>query len=86
MWFTSTESFAKVLSNRNRALLATIVTTHRISRQELAGRTGRKASDLSHTLRSAMASFGLMWGAGRVRPEVPNQSISRELRSGLSAA
>ena len=28
VWFTSTESFAKVLSNRNRALLATIAATH----------------------------------------------------------
>jgi predicted transcriptional regulator len=25
VWFTSTESFVKVLSNRNRALLATII-------------------------------------------------------------
>jgi predicted transcriptional regulator len=28
VWFTSTESFAKVLSNKNRALLATIAATH----------------------------------------------------------
>ena len=28
VWFTSTESFAKVLSNRNRALLTVIAATH----------------------------------------------------------
>ncbi len=28
VWFTSTESFAKVLSNKNRALLAVIAATH----------------------------------------------------------
>jgi len=44
VWFTSTESFAKVLSNKNRALLATIAATNPVSLQELAGRTGRKAS------------------------------------------
>jgi hypothetical protein len=42
VWFTSTESFAKVLSNKNRALLATIAATRPDSLQELAGRTGRK--------------------------------------------
>jgi predicted transcriptional regulator len=28
VWFTSTESFAKVLSSKNRALLATIAAAH----------------------------------------------------------
>ena len=28
VWFRSTESFAKVLSNKNRALLATIAAAH----------------------------------------------------------
>ena len=37
VWFTSTESFAKVLSNKNRALLATIASTHPVS---LAGAGG----------------------------------------------
>ena len=31
VWFTSTESFAKVLSNKNRALLATIAATHPVA-------------------------------------------------------
>jgi predicted transcriptional regulator len=82
VWFTSTESFAKVLSNKNRALLATIIETHPESLQELAHRTGRKASNLSRTLKT-MEHYGfvrLHRGArGRVRPEVPYQAISLEL-------
>jgi predicted transcriptional regulator len=85
VWFTSPESFAKVLSNRNRALLATIATTHPTSLQELADQTGRKTSNLSRTLRT-MERYGfvnLERGAkGRIRPEVPYQSISLELSFG----
>ena len=44
MWFTSTESFAKVLSKKNRTLLVVIVATQPGPRQELAGRTGRQVS------------------------------------------
>ena len=82
VWFTSTESFAKVLSNKNRALLAVIAATHPTSLQELATRTGRKASNLSRTLKT-MERYGLVrlhYGArGRVRPEVPYEAISLEL-------
>ncbi len=82
VWFTSTESFAKVLSNKNRALLATIAATHPVSLQELAGRTGRKASNLSRTLKT-MEHYGFVrlhrGERGRVRPEVPYQAISLEL-------
>lgn len=82
VWFPSTESFARVLSQRNRALLATIVETHPGSLQELAERTGRKVSNLSRTLRT-MERYGfvsLHKGArGRIRPEVPFQAISLEL-------
>ena len=82
VWFTSTESFAKVLSNKNRALLAVIAATHPASLQELAERTGRKASNLSRTLKT-MEHYGLVLlhrsERGRVRPEVPYQSISLEL-------
>jgi predicted transcriptional regulator len=62
VWFTSTESFAKVLSDKNRALLATIASTHPVSLQELAGRTGRKASNLSRTCRATliMSPYGLV--------------------------
>jgi len=79
VWFTSTESFAKVLSNRNRALLAVIAATHPTSLRELATRTGHKASNLSRTLKT-MERYGLVLlhhgERGRVRPEVPYQAIS----------
>ena len=82
VWFTSTESFAKVLSNKNRALLATIAATHPGSLQELAGHTGRKASNLSRTLKT-MEHYGFVrlhrGERGRIRPEVPYQAISLEL-------
>jgi len=85
VWFTSTESFAKVLSNRNRALLATIAATHPASLQELAERTGRRPSNLSRTLRT-MAHYGFVelhrGERGRIRPEVPYQAISLELAFG----
>lgn len=41
VWFTSPENFAKVLSDRNRALLAQIADTHPASLQELTALTGR---------------------------------------------
>jgi predicted transcriptional regulator len=82
VWFTSTESFAKVLSNRNRALLAVIATTHPSSLRELANRTGRKTSNLSRTLKT-MEHYGFVrlnrGERGRIRPEVPYNSISLEL-------
>ena len=82
MWFTSTESFARVLSNRNRVLLATIAATHPVSLQELAVSTGRKSSNLSRTLKT-MERYGFVTlqrgELGRIRPEVSYQSISLEL-------
>jgi predicted transcriptional regulator len=59
VWFTSPESFAKVLSNKNRALLNLISATHPDSLQTLAARTGRKASNLSRTLRT-MERYGFV--------------------------
>jgi predicted transcriptional regulator len=82
VWFTSTESFAKVLSNKNRALLATIIETHPDSIQELAESTGRKTSNLSRTLKT-MEHYGFVrlhrGVRGRIRPEVPYRAISLEL-------
>jgi predicted transcriptional regulator len=82
VWFTSTESFAKVLSQRNRALLMTIAETSPASLQELADRTGRKTSNLSRTLKT-MERYGFVTlhrgVRGRIRPEVPYRSISLEL-------
>ena len=45
VWFASIESFAKVLSDRNRALLALIAETNPSSMNELAGKTGRARSN-----------------------------------------
>ena len=82
VWFTSPESFAKVLSNKNRALLNVIAATHPDSLQTLATRTGRKASNLSRTLKT-MERYGFVrlhrGQRGKIKPEVPYRSISLTL-------
>ena len=82
VWFTSPESFAKVLSNKNRALLGVIAESHPESIADLASQTGRKASNLSRTLRT-MEQYGLVklhrGERGQVRPEVPYREISLTL-------
>jgi predicted transcriptional regulator len=71
IWFTSLESFAKLLSPKNRALLSMIAQTHPGSLQELADKTGRAKSNLSRTLRT-MESYGLVqFEEGRGRYKVP---------------
>jgi predicted transcriptional regulator len=52
VWFTSPESFAKLLLNRTRALLAQIADTHPESLYELAATTGRTLGNLSRTLKT----------------------------------
>ena len=67
IWFTSMESFAKVLSDRNRALLALIAETQPDSLAELSELSGRAKSNLSRTLKT-MERYGLVQlqqGAGR---------------------
>ncbi|MBU2031571.1 MAG: helix-turn-helix domain-containing protein [Alphaproteobacteria bacterium] len=59
VWFTSTESFAKVLSASNRELLRVIAETMPASLDELAEITGRAKSNLSRTLKT-MTSYGLV--------------------------
>ncbi|MGA3042954.1 MAG: helix-turn-helix domain-containing protein [Bryobacteraceae bacterium] len=63
-------------------IAATIAATHPASLQELAGRTGRQPSNLSRTLRT-MEHYGFVrlqrGKRGRVRAEVPYQSITLEL-------
>jgi predicted transcriptional regulator len=74
VWFTSLESFAKVLSEPNRELLRIIVETKPESLGELAAATGRAKSNLSRTLKT-MARFGLVHfvkGKGRtLMPRTP---------------
>ena len=67
IWFRSIESFAKVLSDKNRELLALIAVTAPASMNELAEKTGRARSNLSRTLKT-MERYGLVRferGAGR---------------------
>ena len=52
VWFTSVESFAKVLSQRNRELLAMIAQEKPGSLTELAALAGRNKSNLSRTLKT----------------------------------
>ncbi len=59
IWFTSIESFAKVMSDRNRELLALIAKERPESLQVLAERTGRAKSNLSRTLKT-MERYGLV--------------------------
>jgi predicted transcriptional regulator len=79
VWFTSAESFAKVLSERNRALLNVIAETAPSSITQLAELTGRRKSNLSRTLKT-MERYGfvtLKKGVrGSVAPYVPYQAIS----------
>jgi predicted transcriptional regulator len=78
VWFTSAESFARVLSARNRALLAEIAAGPPASLTELAARTGRQKSNLSRTLRT-MARYGFVTlyraERGRIVPKVPYDEI-----------
>ena len=59
IWLPSLESLAKVLSDRNRELLALISRTSPASVNELAERTGRAKSNLSRTLHT-MERYGLV--------------------------
>ena len=82
VWFTSAESFARVLSDRNRALLAIIAESSPESLARLAELTGRKKSNLSRTLKT-MERYGFVQlgrGArGSIIPRVPYQKISLTL-------
>lgn len=82
VWFTSPESFAKLLSNRNRSLLSVMTETRPESLSELVARTGRTAGNLSRTLRT-MERYGLgrlhKGARGMVRPEVPYRDVRLEM-------
>jgi predicted transcriptional regulator len=79
IWFTSMESFAKVVSDRNRALLALIADTQPGSLAELSEVSGRAKSNLSRTLKT-MESHGLVelrkGHGGTIEPRVPYSGIS----------
>ena len=71
VWFSSIDSFAKVLSERNRELLRVIAETKPRSLNELAEATGRAKSNLSRTLKT-MERYGLVrFEKGKGRTLVP---------------
>jgi predicted transcriptional regulator len=82
VWFTSTESFAKVLSAGNRELLAVIAEKSPDSLDELARLTGRAKSNLSRTLRT-MEGYGLVrlerGEHGRVMPRMMHDRVELDL-------
>jgi predicted transcriptional regulator len=82
VWFTSIDSVAKVLSDRNRELLALIAAEKPNSLQALVDRTGRAKSNLSRTLRT-MERYGLVRfekGQGRaLAPRVVYDDIRLDL-------
>ena len=78
VWFTSVESFAKVLSHRNRELLTLIAREQPGSLTELAELSGRNKSNLSRTLKT-MSRYGLVelnaGKGGTVVPRVPYDRV-----------
>lgn len=83
IWFTSTESFAKVLSAGNRNLLRIIAEEAPRSLDELARLSGRAKSNLSRTLKT-MAGYGLVrlerGERGRIAPKVAHDRVELDLR------
>lgn len=78
VWFTSIESFAKILSGRNRELLALIAREKPGSLTELAALAGRSKSNLSRTLKT-MSRYGLVeltaGESGTLVPRVPYDQV-----------
>ena len=78
IWFASMESFARVLSDRNRTLLRLIAENSPESLKELAALSGREKSNLSRTLKT-FARYGLVdlhrRAGGRIAARVPYTDI-----------
>ena len=78
VWFSSIESFAKVLSQRNRDLLEMIAREKPDSLTELAELAGRNKSNLSRTLKT-MSRYGLVelkeGQRGTLVPRVPYEQV-----------
>jgi predicted transcriptional regulator len=88
VWFTSAESFARVLSDRNRAVLQVIAERAPESLAQLAELTGRQKSNLSRTLKT-MERYGFVklerGPRCSVIPKVPYERISLVLPVSRSA-
>ena len=82
VWFPSVESFAKVLSQRNRELLTLIAREQPTSLAELAELSGRKKSNLSRTLKT-MSQYGFVelkeGRRGTLVPRVPYDQVSLDV-------
>ena len=82
VWFTSTESFAKILSAGNRELLRVIAENAPRSLDELARITGKAKSNLSRTLHT-MEGYGLVvldrGERGRITPKVMYDRVELDL-------
>lgn len=82
VWFNSVESFAKVLSAKNRELLAVIAKEQPKSITELETLTGRAKSNLSRTLHK-MEHYGLVelkkGKGGTIVPRTPYGSVKLSL-------
>ena len=78
VWFTSIESFAKLLSEHNRHLLGLIARERPRSITELADLAGRSKSNLSRTLKT-MSRYGLVQlqpgERGTLVPRVPYDQV-----------
>ena len=88
IWFTSMDSFAKVLSDRNRSLLNLIVEAQPESMAELAALSGRAKSNLSRTLHT-MERYGLVQlkkkAGGKIVPHVPYKEIVLDVPIGAGS-
>lgn len=82
IWFTSMQSFARVLSEENQELLALIAKQEPESYRELEELTGRKVSNLSRTLKK-MEAYGLVYlkkgKHGRIKPSFPYSGVRVDL-------
>ena len=82
VWFPSAESLVRVLSDKNRLLLATIRDNRPQSLSDLAELTGRKTSNLSKTLKT-MERYGIVKlerdGNGRVVAQVPYAGLTVDM-------
>src|SRR5271155_343557 len=87
VWFTSTESFAKILSAGNRELLGVIAEKGPGSLDELARITGKAKPNLSRTL-PTMEGYGLVrpdrGERARIPPKVMQGRVELDLPLTLS--
>jgi len=90
IWFTSMGSFARVLSDQNRALLELIAETQPDSISELANLSGRAKSNLSRTLKTlkTLERYGLVrlkkGKGGKISPSLPYSDIVLDMPIGYA--